>query len=411
MKKKLLTVLLAVALLLSVAVPAWAAQDGMSEAEEAAWKLYRLGLFMGTGVDENGCPIFDLDKAPTRAQGITMLVRLLGKEEEALVGKWETPFTDVPEWAAPYVGCAFANGLANGVGNNLFAADEDIPAHQYVTMVLRSLGYDSASDFRWDDPWPLSDQIGLTHGDYSNASAFTRGDVAIISCRALNAKINGTSKTLGETLSLPVPADSVSLDQSDVTLSVGDSLQLTATIAPADADTNNAINWTSSDALVASVSSTGLVTACEPGSAVITATLPDNITQAACRVTVEKPTVKIILRDSLPKTLNAYNYKNEIRSSWSVTDFRYEVKTYENLNKNTAYIYFSGTKTYDANGSGQAASCRISWQLFDGEGYVVDSGTALSPSVREGEKFKDAKGYIIDIAPGTYYLEISSTNW
>ena len=95
-----------------MSLPVFAAK---SEAQEAAQTLHDLGLFKGTGTDVSGNPIFDLNRAPTRAEAVTMLVRLLGKEDEALAGDWNTPFTDVADWAKPYVGYAYANGLTAGV--------------------------------------------------------------------------------------------------------------------------------------------------------------------------------------------------------------------------------------------------------------------------------------------------------
>ena len=79
--KKMLSFFLALSLMLCM-VPAVSAVS--DEATEAAEALYELGLFRGTGTNEDGTPIFDLDKTPTRNQAVIMLVRLLGKEEEAL---------------------------------------------------------------------------------------------------------------------------------------------------------------------------------------------------------------------------------------------------------------------------------------------------------------------------------------
>lgn len=80
------------------------------EAEQAAMALYGQGLFKGTGTNPDGTPDFSLQRAPTRHEAVTILVRLLGKEE-ALAGSWVTPFADVADWAKPYVGYACANGL------------------------------------------------------------------------------------------------------------------------------------------------------------------------------------------------------------------------------------------------------------------------------------------------------------
>ena len=189
--KKLFARLLSAVMLLALASPVFAADD---EATAAADALYALGLFKGTGTNEDGTPIYDLDREPTRNEAIVMFVRLLGKEEEAKAGTWELPFTDVADWAVPYVGYAYANGLTKGTGDATFGGTDLVSASQYLTFVLRALGYDSAKDFQWDKAWELSDTIGLTDGRFNEESGvFLRGDVAIIS---LNAhEIQETRKT------------------------------------------------------------------------------------------------------------------------------------------------------------------------------------------------------------------------
>ncbi|MDR0917585.1 MAG: S-layer homology domain-containing protein [Oscillospiraceae bacterium] len=153
---------------------------------EAAYKLNSLGLFNGVGENANGTPNFALDRAPTRAEAVTMLVRLLGKETEALAGAWTTPFTDVAEWAEPYIGYAYTHGLTNGTGDTTFSGESSVTAAQYITLVLRALGYSSDRDFAWDKSWELSDVIGLTDGSYNaGTTTFLRGDVAVISFGAL----------------------------------------------------------------------------------------------------------------------------------------------------------------------------------------------------------------------------------
>lgn len=186
--KKLIALLLALVLCLAlIPTMALAASD---EATKAANSLYELGLFKGTGTDANGNPNFDLDRAPTRHEAVTMLVRLLGKDEEAQAGKWEMPFTDVAEWAKPYVGYAYTNGLAKGTSDTTFGGNELINASQYITLILRALGYDSNTDFQWNKAWELSDEIGFTSGEYSAETAiFLRGDVVAISAAALSARL------------------------------------------------------------------------------------------------------------------------------------------------------------------------------------------------------------------------------
>jgi len=188
-----LAVLLVLALL-----PAALGASPRAGAEEAAWALYDLGLFNGTGTDAAGQPVFELDRAPTRHEAAAMLVRLLGREAEARAGDWPTPFQDVADWAAPYVGYAYVHGLTAGTSETTFGGDDPVTDTQYLTLLLRALGYESGADFSWDRAWTLADELGLTAGEYDGTAPFTRGDAAILSRRALSLPLKGEARTLFE---------------------------------------------------------------------------------------------------------------------------------------------------------------------------------------------------------------------
>jgi len=194
--KKVLSLVLALCLCASLMVPAFAAPTG---AQEAAEILYSYGLFKGVGQNADGTPDFDLDRAPTRAEAVTLLVRLLGKEAEARNGNYATPFTDVPQWAAPYVGYAYAHGLTTGTSSTTFSSGDTVSATQYLTFVLRALGY-TTDDFAWDSAWTLTDELGITQGQYNAGSAFTRGDAALVSLYALDKNLKDGSMTLAEAI-------------------------------------------------------------------------------------------------------------------------------------------------------------------------------------------------------------------
>lgn len=187
--KRILSIALTLCMALSLFVfPANAASD---KAKAAADELHELGLFGGVGTNADGSINYDLDRAPSRAEGVTMLVRMLGKEDEAKAGAWTTPFSDVADWAKPYVGYAYTNGLTNGVGDDgkggqLFGSSMTVNATQYLTFVLRSLGYESGKDFQWDKAWELTDELGITNGEYNDATnnSFLRSDIAIVSLAA-----------------------------------------------------------------------------------------------------------------------------------------------------------------------------------------------------------------------------------
>ncbi len=82
----------------------------------------------------------------------------------------------------------------------------------------------------------------------------------------------------------PVPATGVTLAPQTLSLEIGGTAQLTATVEPENA-TDKAVTFSSSAAGVATVSETGLVTAQSAGQAVITAKTSNNHT-ANCVVTV-----------------------------------------------------------------------------------------------------------------------------
>ena len=79
----------------------------------------------------------------------------------------------------------------------------------------------------------------------------------------------------------------VELNKTSLTLGVGKSETLTATITPSNA-TNPNVTWSSSDGAVATVDANGNVTAVAPGTAAITVTTDDGNKTAVCTVTVSK---------------------------------------------------------------------------------------------------------------------------
>ncbi len=102
------------------------------------------------------------------------------------------------------------------------------------------------------------------------------------------AKITVTAKDGGHTavcyITVLEPATGVSLNYTEKEVFVGDSLNLIATVSPADA-TNKLVKW-SSDSANASVTSEGVVTANKSGEAVITATTVDGDYTATCKLTL-----------------------------------------------------------------------------------------------------------------------------
>lgn len=84
-----------------------------------------------------------------------------------------------------------------------------------MTFVLRALGYSSESDFQWNRAWELTDQLGITAGQYGADSDFLRGDAVVVSRDALSTNVKGTSAALLDSLKSTKPAQEESKPQEE----------------------------------------------------------------------------------------------------------------------------------------------------------------------------------------------------
>lgn len=98
-------------------------------------------------------------------------------------------------------------------------------------------------------------------------------------------------ETISEAITVAQLVTGISVSPTTVSLEQGATKQLTVTVTPENAG-NKAVTWSSSNSNIASVSSSGLVTAKAAGSATITVKATDESNKSAtCTVTVESPTV------------------------------------------------------------------------------------------------------------------------
>ena len=145
-----------------------------------------------------------------------------------------------------------------------------------------------------------------------------------------------------------VSVTGVSLNESSITLDVGGSKTLAATVTPDNA-TNKKVRWTSDNETVATVSEDGVVTAVAGGTAVITATTHDGLFTATCTVTVNAPDAPpSITTDTLPDGKVGEAYSQTLTATgtapitWSIDG---GLPADLSLNVNTGEI--SGTPTAD----------------------------------------------------------------
>jgi len=86
----------------------------------------------------------------------------------------------------------------------------------------------------------------------------------------------------------------VTLSSATLSMEIGESATLTATVSPSDA-TNKSVTWISSNVAVAVVDNNGKITAVTEGTTVVTVTTTDGGHTATCTITVksEEPTVTV----------------------------------------------------------------------------------------------------------------------
>lgn len=161
--------------------------------------IRELNLFKGTNAGYGGG--FELENPATRIQALIMFIRVLGEEEQALAWEGDIPFTDVLDWAKPYVGYAYEMGYTNGVGPNSFAPDMAATADQYTEFVLRAMGYSSTANTDLSNTLQRAWEAGvLTEGEVEklgSLSAFSRAEMVYISYYALSADLPDGSTLAG----------------------------------------------------------------------------------------------------------------------------------------------------------------------------------------------------------------------
>ena len=157
-----------------------------------------------------------------------------------------------------------------------------------------------------------------------------------------------------------IPMTSLALSQTSATLSVGETLTLSATHEPADANVT-ALSWSSSDEAVATVSATGEVSAVGAGDATITVTDPTQpsvTASATIHVSAPAPAAK------------AGTWKRDGRGWW----YRYEDGTYPT---DTTLAIDGATYRFDARGY-----MRTGWVEEQGSWYYLKTGSGAMATGR-----------------------------
>ncbi|MGE4549181.1 MAG: S-layer homology domain-containing protein [Intestinibacillus sp.] len=167
-----------------VAATALTVSAAAADFSHCADSLNQMNLFKG------GTSGYELDRAPTRAEAATMLVRLLGKEADAQQLTYSAPFTDLENWEKPYVQYLYDNGLTNGATATTFAPESKCDAQMYSTFLLRALGYSDAEggDFTYAAAVDKATALGVADSTNCDTENFLRDNVVAMSYTALSVQ-------------------------------------------------------------------------------------------------------------------------------------------------------------------------------------------------------------------------------
>ena len=185
MKRRILSILLAVALLASSASASFSDIED-SYTQQAASALASMGIITGNGRGE-----YEPDRLLSRAEFTRLAVGSLGVKNVDNYSSY-TIFPDVPagHWASGWVNAAVRhpdfekNPIIRGLGNGTFAPNNPTTLGEACTMALRMLGYEQKDigPFWPNDYVAKANALGLLANiTVTNPyTAITRGDAAIL---------------------------------------------------------------------------------------------------------------------------------------------------------------------------------------------------------------------------------------
>ena len=132
-----------------------------------------------------------LASATTRAQGATLLLRLMGKEDEAQAYEGKDNFKDIVgnEWFASRLAYLKANPQLGfgGYPDGTFQPNKIMTVAEFNKVLVTVLGYTQDVDYTWSSVMNFSRNLGLK-SFYDGNKPLTNNDVAISIIDALVIK-------------------------------------------------------------------------------------------------------------------------------------------------------------------------------------------------------------------------------
>lgn len=216
MKKRLISLLLVIIMLFSMAPTVLAADTTFSDVKSDAWYYAPVMWAVENGITGGiGNGMFGPENTCTRGQVVTFLWAAAGKPDPVASNN---PFTDVSssDWYFKSVMWAVQNGITSGTSDTTFSPDNSCTRAQVATFLYASQGkpaYDTAvspfTDVASSDwffapvMWAVENDVtgGIGNGQFGPNNLCTRAQVATFLYKA-----DQVEEEIG-TMSNPIPAD------------------------------------------------------------------------------------------------------------------------------------------------------------------------------------------------------------
>ena len=209
--------------------------------------------------------------------------------------------------------------------------------------------------------------------------------VASVSAGLVTAKSKGTAiitartddggYTATCTVTVSQPVTGISLNQSSISIIKGKTYQLSASIQPSGASNRN-VTWSSSNSNIATVSSSGKVSAKAAGTATISVTTKDGSKTAKCTVTVKNEPIKVTGVSLNRSQITLFVGKSEnLTAAVKPSNAANKGITWQSSNTNVATVDSGGritaraegtaTITVKTNDNGKTAKCTVTVKPYN----------------------------------------------
>ena len=329
-----------------------------------------VGNNIASGFEDN---TFRPGETVTRMQAAVFISNAMNLTSNESGANGFTDATQLPSWAKGAVGAVVAGGYMSGYPDGSFGGSKGMTRAEAVSTLDRVLKSVGATEVPSDTTPPTTPT--QTPEDTSK-----EGNMVWQSGGKSSSNNNANNN---------VAVTGITLDQTTLELKEGQSATLSATITPENA-TDKTVTWSSSDETIATVSSTGTVSAVKEGSATITVTTKDGNKTATCTVTVTKDTETVAVTSvSLDKTsLTLEKDQTAVLTATVAPDNATDkTVTWSSSEETVATVSSDGTVT--AIGAGEAT---ITVTTKDGNKTATCTVTVTDSSSKPNELPEELKG-------------------